>query len=282
MPHVEKALEQIRRKALHEKSQSGKTAAVPHMPDSRLSETQLNHIEAVPRPELLKDACAVTLDPLTLNVNRIRGFESSAVGESAYKILRTRILQRMRSNGWHTLAVTSPRANAGKTLTSVNLAISLAREPNQEVILVDLDLRNPGVGPCLGLSPTVGIEHHLKDDVPIEQVLLKPNIPRLYVMPSAERLEHSSELLASWQMATLIQTLVSTSPSTIVIFDMPPLLEADDMLTLMPLVDAVLFVVAQSQTRRLDLEKSSELFKDLNLLGTVLNKSNDEAPSAYY
>ena len=91
-----------------------------------------------------------------------------------------------------------------------------------------------------------------------------------------------SELLASAQIGVFTQTLVSTSPSTIVIFDLPPLLEADDMLTFMPQVDAVLFVVAQGETRQVDLEKSNELFKDLNLLGTVLNKSGDEAPADYY
>jgi Mrp family chromosome partitioning ATPase len=82
-------------------------------------------------------------------------------------------------------------------------------------------------------------------------------------------------------MNVFTETLVSTSPTTIVIFDLPPLLEADDMLTFMPQVDAVLFVVAQGETRRADLERSSELLKELNVLGTVLNKSDDEAPTYY-
>ena len=82
-------------------------------------------------------------------------------------------------------------------------------------------------------------------------------------------------------MAQLTQTLAATSPSTIVIFDLPPLLDADDMLTFMPQVDAVLFVVAQGETQRTDLERSNELLKELTVLGTVLNKSSDEAPSYY-
>lgn len=236
----------------------------------------------VRRPDLFVQAREVALEPRTLYANRIRGIQSSDPGAAAYKMLRTRVLHRMRSHGWHKLAVTSPRANAGKTLTSINLAISLAHEPNQEVILVDLDLRNPRVGRYLGLDPEFGLGDHLTRDVPIEKVLLKPNISRLYVIPSAERLENSSELLASPQIGMFTQMLVSTSPSTIVIFDLPPLLEADDMLTFMPQVDAVLFVVAQGETRQVDLEKSNELFKDLNLLGTVLNKSGDEAPDDYY
>jgi Mrp family chromosome partitioning ATPase len=220
---------------------------------------------------------------VTLNANRIRGIDSSEPGEAAYKMLRTRVLQRMRSNSWQKLAITSPRANAGKTLTAINLAISLAHEPNQQVILVDLDLRIPMVGKYLGLDPKYSLADYFKQDVGIEKVLLKPtNVRRLYVLPGVERLEHSSELLASHRMATLTQTLVSTSPSTIVIFDMPPLLEADDMLTFMPQVDALLFVVAQGETTRSDLEKSSDLFKEMSVLGTVLNKSGDEVASEYY
>jgi Mrp family chromosome partitioning ATPase len=95
-------------------------------------------------------------------------------------------------------------------------------------------------------------------------------------------MERSSEFLASQKMGVLTQTLVSTSPSTLVIFDLPPLLEADDMLTFAPLSDAVLCVVAQGETRQIDLAKSNELFTDLNLLGIVLNKSGDDAASDYY
>ena len=269
MGRIQDALDKTRREGTKAKSEAGnvRTAA---------------QAAVVPRPDLFKHAREVALEPRTLHANRIRGIQSSDPGAAAYKMLRTRILHRMRSQGWHKLAVTSPRANAGKTLTSINLAISLAHEPNQDVILVDLDLRNPRVATYLGLDPEFGLADHLTRDVPIEKVLLKPNIPRLYVIPSTEPLQNSSELLASAQMSVFTQTLVSTSPSTIVIFDLPPLLEADDMLTFMPQVDAVLFVVAQRETRRGDLERSNELFKDLNLLGTVLNKSDDEAPADYY
>ena len=283
MGRIQSALSKARREAKKTKYESGNREATAQSIKSQQFGAHGESIEVSPHPELLEQACAVTLDALTLNENRVRGIASSEPGEAAYKMLRTRVLQRMRSNSWSKLAITSPRANAGKTLTAINLAISLAHEPNQQVILVDLDLRNPKVGTYLGLNPKYGLADHFKQDLGIEEVLLKPtNLRRLYILPGVERLEHSSELLASRQMATLTQTLVSTSPSTIVIFDMPPLLEADDMLTLMPLVDAMLFVVAQGETTRSDLERSSDLFTELNVLGTVLNKSNDEAPSEYY
>src|SRR5690606_31844935 len=185
------------------------------------------------------------------------------------------------TNGWRKLAVTSPRAAAGKTVTSINLAISLAQEPNQDVILVDLDLRNPRVYEYLGLDLEFGLVDHLTQQVPLEHVVLKPDIPRLYLVPNATSLRNSSELLASPEIAAFTQMLLRASPSTIIIFDLPPLLEADDMLTFMPQVDAVLLVVSERETRRADLERANELFKELNVIGTLLNKSNDKAP-AYY
>jgi Mrp family chromosome partitioning ATPase len=282
MGRIQSALGKAQREAAKAKAEAGNGGAAAQAAEVRRSGPRHEQVEAVRRPDLFKHARDVVLEPRTLQMNRIRGIESSDPGAASYKMLRTRILQRMRSHGWHKLTVTSPRANAGKTLTSINLAISLAHEPNQEVILVDLDLRNPRVATYLGLDSEFGVADHLTRDVPIEKVLLKPNIPRLYVIPGTKQMENSSELLASPQMRVFTQTLVSSSPSTIVIFDLPPLLEADDMLTFMPQVDAVLFVVAQRETRLADLEKSNELFKDLNLLGTVLNKSSDEAPTDYY
>ena len=283
MGRIQSALSKARREATQAKAKAGDRGANANTTQALYSEELREKIDVTPRPELLEHACAVTLDPVILNANRIRGIESSEPGEAAYKMLRTRVLHRMRSNNWQKLAISSPRAGAGKTLTAINLAISLAHEPNQQVILVDLDLRNPSIGTYLGLEPKYGLGDHFKQDVGIEKVLIKPtNLRRLYIVPGSERSEHSSELLASRKMDILTQTLVLTSPSTIVIFDMPPLLEADDMLTFMPQVDAVLFVVAQSETTRGDLERSNELFKELSVLGTVLNKSGDEAPSEYY
>lgn len=269
----------MREEAAQAKADAVASGAVAPAGNHPISEAPVSSQSA---DDLLERARKVTLDTTVLEANRVRGLTSSEAGASAYKMLRTRVLQRMRSNSWHKLAITSPRASAGKTLTSINLAISLAHEPNQEVILVDLDLRSPRVAQYLGLTPDTGLVDVLTRDAPLGEVLLKPDIPRLHIVPGAERVENSSELLASRSMAGLVQTLVSTSPTTIVVFDMPPLLEADDMLSFMPLTDAVLFVVAQGETQKSDLEKSNELFKDLNLLGTVLNKSSDESPSQYY
>ena len=166
MGQIERTLAKLRRQAAQAKAAAGDGAAAQAEGAQRPG-AERKQVEVVPRPDLLHHARAVALDPATLDANRIRGIYSSDAGAAAYKMLRTRVLQRMRSHGWHKLAVTSPRADAGKTLTAINLAISLSQEPNQEVILVDLDLRNPQVGEYLGLGPQFGLVDHVANDVPM-------------------------------------------------------------------------------------------------------------------
>ena len=85
--------------------------------------------------------------------------------------------------------------------------------------------------------------------------------------------ENSSELLASTRAHSLVASLSAIGDATFCVFDLPPLLQADDLLVFAPLVDAVLLVVAEGQTNRQDLVRARELLADLNLLGVVLNRS---------
>jgi len=234
--------------------------------------------------ELGKKARRIILDPEILQRNRVVAYSQTLGSTSAvYKMLRTRVLQRMRTNNWTRLAISSARPNAGKTLTAINTAISLSFEPNQRVILVDLDLRRPTIGRYLGIEQQFGLSDYLKGDISIEKVIVRPDIDRLLIIPNFASTEHSSELLSSPKMVDLVSRLSHPSNSTIVIFDLPPLLDADDMLAFSPLFDALLVVVAQGETRRLELQRSFELLQDINVLGVILNKSRgtEEMPGYY-
>lgn len=199
---------------------------------------------------------------------------------TSYKMLRTRILQRMRTNGWRRLAVTSASQGDGKSLTAINLAISLAGDVNHNICLVDLDLRHSSVARYLGIKSKHGMSECLQGKVPLKSVLVKPNIDRLVVLPNYKMQNHSSELISSPAMRQTADALAS-DPNRIVIYDMPPLLSADDVLAFGPFFDAVLLVVAERKTARTDTMKALELLENTNVLGTVLNRS-DERTAAYY
>ena len=198
----------------------------------------------------------------------------------AYKVLRTAILQRMRANGWKSLAITSPARGAGKTLTAVNLAVSMAREVNSSVLLVDLDLRRPKVHQYFSDEKLPGISDYLAGDRPLNDILFNPGLDRLVVLPGHRAFSNSSEMLSSPRMVQLAKELKSRYPSRIVIYDMPPLLVCDDVMAFSPYVDAVLLVVEEGGTSREELRRATELIAGLNLIGTVLNKSAEER-SAY-
>jgi protein-tyrosine kinase len=220
------------------------------------------------------------IDQDKLRNNRVIFGDADRVGLTAYKMLRTQVLQRMTTRGWNALAITSPAPADGKTLTSINLAISLARELHHTVLLVDMDLRNPTIHRYFGIEVKKGISDYLLHGAPLEEVMMNPGIERLVLLPGRVSLENSSEYLASPQMGALVQQLKSRYPSRMVLFDLPPVLSSDDALSFSPFVDAFL-LVRDGKSARNELEHAIELLKDTTVLGTVLNDSNEKI-SAYY
>ncbi|MCC5793937.1 MAG: exopolysaccharide biosynthesis protein, partial [Chromatiales bacterium] len=135
--------------------------------------------------------------------------------KDAYRMLRTRVLQTLRANNWNTLAVTGPASGCGKTLTATNLAISLAMEMTNTVLLVDLDLRKPSVHKYFGFEPDKGLSDYLAKQATLPEILVSPGIARLVVLPGREALPNSSEMLRSPTMVALVNELKHRYPERI-------------------------------------------------------------------
>ena len=192
----------------------------------------------------------------------------------AYKILSTQVLQRMQENKWNVLGVTSPTSNNGKSLTAINLGISLAKEMDYTVLLVDADLRHPKIHSYFNLHPEKGLSDYLKEGVSIPELLINPEkIPHFVILPGGKSLSNSSEMLGSPKMSKLVEELKNRYPSRIVIFDLPPLLSVADAIAFAPYVDATLLVVEDGVTKEEEVKSSLELLKSTNVIGTVLNKA---------
>ena len=219
--------------------------------------------------------------PETLRRNRVLAAHDAPAVRQAYKMLRTQVVQSLRAKGWSSLVVTSPGVGEGKSLTAVNLAIALAREVNHTVLLVDLDLRRPAIARHFGYEPIFGLRDYLLDDVPLSEVLFNPDIERLVVLPGGKPLDDSSELLTAPKMVQLAQELKTRYDGRIVIYDMPPLLLADDVLAFAPNVNAVLLVIEEGKTRKEELTRAIEILREIPVIGTVLNKA-ENAQAAYY
>jgi Mrp family chromosome partitioning ATPase len=222
------------------------------------------------------------VDPAALERYGLLPQVKDEVAERSYKILRTRVQQRMEASGWHSIAVTAAEAGDGKTVTAINLAIALSRDVNCWVFLVDLDLQRPQVAPYLGLRFDKGLSDYLAGQASFDEIVYEPGIERLSVIPNAKGMEQSSELLGSPRMFELNQALATETPRRIVIFDMPPLLLSDDVLRFLPNVDGLLFVVSEGKTPRVALENARDAIPEKKLLGVVLNRSAEREISAYY
>jgi capsular exopolysaccharide synthesis family protein len=224
----------------------------------------------------------VTLDSALLERNCVLPQVADRAVLRAYKILRTRLRQRLAAKKWRSLAVTSTKPGEGKTLTTINLAVALSEDPNTRVCLVDFDLQRPQVAAQLGINCERGLGDYLLGEAEAEQVIYDCGLPRLLVIPNTRVFDHSSEMLASARTHELLRLIDAQMPDHIVIFDMPPL-TSDDMLTFAPRVDGVLLVVAEGRTERASLEKSKELLAEMNVLGVVLNRSAErDDGSGYY
>ncbi len=200
---------------------------------------------------------------------------------ASYRMLRTQVLQRLDAHGWRSLAVFSPGANDGKTTTAINLAVSLASDHLHTVLLVDFDFKRPSLAECLGLSPDFGADDALTGRAPLEDCLYHPDgFDRLVVLPARGTLTNSSEILAGSRSRQLVAELRARYPDRVTIFDLPPVLSADDALSFAPLVECGLVVAAEGRTRRNDLVRTVELLNKTPLVGTVLNRAAD-APAGY-
>jgi Mrp family chromosome partitioning ATPase len=208
----------------------------------------------------------------------------SAGGEhgAAYKLLRTQVLRRLDQLQANTLAVLSPTAAAGKTLTAINLAIAIAAEHGRTALLVDMDLRNPSVHRRFGIEPGLGIEDCLQSERPVQDAILRvAGYERLALLPARAAVEHSSELLTSQRAARLVAELRARYANRIILFDLPPVLQADDALAFSKTVQAGLMVVGEGRTQRKELLQGMELLRDLTIVGTVLNGSREPVRAAY-
>ena len=192
----------------------------------------------------------------------------------ALKILSTQVLQRMNENNWSSIAITSPRYATGKTTIAINLGLSIAREVDYTVLVVDANLRHPNLHEHFGIKPQKGLSEYLTSDVEISDILINPKgIEHFVMLPAGMPYSDSSELLGSPKMCSLVEELTTRYPKRIIIFDLPPILETADALSFLPCVDTALVVVEDDVTKEADLKSAVDMLSVTNVIGTVLNKS---------
>lgn len=282
MSFITKALE--RAKALHHQKEKPSLSPRPEKEDLRFPPPLDIGLEA-PLPPAAEITYTITrmvpVDKEAMRRNRLIVDKGDELAAEEYKLIRTHILQRTRGEGRNTLMVTGPLPGEGKTLTAINLAVSIAQEIGQTVLLVDLDLRFPSVTDFLGISARKGLVDHLKSGVPISELLVHPEgVGNIVILPAGRAVAEAAELISSPLMTNLVHELKHFYPDRYVLFDLPPVLYYADALAFAPLMDGIVLVVEAGRTTKEEIKRCVETLKGFPVLGFVLNKV--EGPPVSY
>ncbi|KAB0666511.1 tyrosine-protein kinase family protein [Oryzomonas japonica] len=185
----------------------------------------------------------------------------------------------------NTIMVTSAVPHEGKTLTALNLAISLAQEFDHTVLLVDADLRSPSVQRYLNIDNGKGLSDVLLDGTDIGDTIIATGIGKLSIIPAGHIVSNPVELFTSQKMKELIEEMKYRYPDRYLIFDTPPILLFAETRSLAHQMDGVLFVVKERLASHENIKEAVEALKGCELLGMVYNDAildrHDERYSYY-
>jgi hypothetical protein len=226
----------------------------------------------------------VILDAAHLESHRIIAHDETDPRARSFDMLRTQVLQAMDQKGWKVLGVTSPTPGCGKTVTAVNLALSISRQPDRPVLLVDLDLQKPRhISTCMGLNCTSGVCGVLEGSVNLSGAVIPTRAGNCHVMvlPSEKSTSDSSAWMVSREMSALLQEIKRDYRSHIIIFDLPPMLSSDDVIALMPQLDCFLLVAAVGKSTVSEIEECNRHLQSADVVRIVLNKV-PELNAQYY
>lgn len=221
-------------------------------------------------------------DPLHWEQNRIVAHSKQDLRAVVFDKLRTFVLQEMNRKGWSKVAVTSPVPNNGKTVTSINLALSMARHPDTTVLLADFDMKRPTVAKYMGLERGPSLGDYFAGETQLSDAMVNPGVDGLVVLPSFGEVRNSSELLSGAESHELARELGERYAGRKIIFDLPPLLTSDDASAFLPAVDCVILVASAGETRSAELRESVKLLDGAQILTSVLTKSHQEVWSYDY
>lgn len=237
-------------------------------------------VSAVPRPTAAYNGPRVIVDRDKL---REAGFvvpDGPVTGISEeFRIIKRQLLlgakgnskQARVSNGERIL-ICSAHPNEGKTFCALNLALSIAAEKDNEVLLVDADFAKPSILSSLGLEGSKGLMDALADpQLPVEDCIIHTDIAGLAILPAGDQTNADTEYLASSRTEEVLNRLTQHNPNRIVIFDSPPALSASPASVLATHVGQVVMIVKADETTETALKDALSLMAGCDNIQLLLN-----------
>ncbi|SPP99499.1 putative Protein tyrosine kinase [Candidatus Sulfobium mesophilum] len=251
MSRIERALE---------KANMVRDREEPVLPEQSVGQADITDVFVTDNTELPKNPYLVTLNE-----------PDSPIAEE-YKKLKSMVVKMTKQGKFqNTLMVTSTVAEEGKSITAMNLAITLACEYDHTVLLVDADLRRPSLSHLLGIETSPGLSDCLLNGLDIKDALVKTGIGKMVFLPSGSHVSDPVELLLSRRMQELLSDIKHRYADRYVIIDTPPVLPFAEVHSLASGVDGLIYVVREGLAPLNGIKEALGMLKGCNVLGFVFN-----------
>lgn len=209
----------------------------------------------------------------------VAALSPTSIAAEQYRSLRTRLKRAESGRVLRTIAVTSPAKGDGKSLTAANLALTMAQEFQQRVLLVDADLRRPTVHRLFGVADGPGLADVLMNAADLDQALVSLPDHHLTLLPAGAPPARPAELLGSSTMRRLLESLRTRFDR--ILIDVPPVAPLADLHILAPMVDGLLMIVRAGVTQKPAIERALAGLDTSKVLGLVLNEAGGQTADAY-
>ena len=208
----------------------------------------------------------------TIDNNLISIKKPDSMEANLFKVLRGKILFPFSGKSPRSILVTSAVPGEGKSYITSNLAVNMAQNIDETVLLVDCDLRRPSIHRIFGFNHVNGLSEHFSNRTKLPDLLLKTMVDKLTLLPAGKPPDNPSEILSSAQMVDLIDELKSRYDDRFLIIDSPPTLLAPETNAIAKQVDGVIVVIKVGSTP-IDLvdELIGTIGKD-KIIGAVINQ----------
>lgn len=240
-------------------------------------------IERVEKKEEVKPYIVRTVADSKIDPHIVTYFDTMSPVSEQYRILRTHLQSPDKGPAPKMLAITSAIHGEGKTVTSVNLAITCANELNKKsILLVDADLRRSSMSRILGLRPNKGLADILSANATVEEALLSIGIDNLHILPCGTKPSNPAELLGSQKTRDFIAEIRKNYD--FIIIDCPPVIAVTDAGLISPLCDGVALAIQAGRTQRGIILHAQERLRAVkaNILGYVMTNIEYHIPEYIY
>lgn len=259
MSRIEKALEKASQLRTKESGQQGQGNSVVRVVDSAIEKP----VDIFPNQSesllISNPLLVVSTDP------------ASHIAEEYHKLKSVLISLSRKEEFNNVIMIASALPGEGKTITSINLALSLAKEIDSTVLLIDADLRKPSLADYLGIQAELGLTDILEGGASIEETLIHTGVGKLVVLPAGKVAKNPVELFSSNRMSRIVTEIKHRYPDRFIIIDTPPILPFAETRTLARLVDGVILVIKERLASIANVTEAISALQNTQVLGAVYN-----------